>query len=61
MKANGKEKIVVIGGGIAGLTAGIYALRAGFEAEIFEKNAIDDTVEIAKVIKPVYNYKAGGE
>ena len=40
MKANGKEKIVVIGGGIAGLTAGIYALRAGFEAEIFEKNAI---------------------
>jgi len=40
MKANGKEKIVIIGGGIAGLTAGIYALRAGFEAEIFEKNAI---------------------
>jgi hypothetical protein len=25
------------------------------------KNAIDDTVEITKVIKPVYNYKAGGE
>ena len=40
MNANGKEKIVVIGGGIAGLTAGIYALRAGFAAEIFEKNAI---------------------
>ena len=25
------------------------------------KNAIGDTVEITKVIKPVYNYKAGGE
>ena len=40
MNSNGKEKIVVIGGGIAGLTAGIYALLAGFAAEIFEKNAI---------------------
>ncbi|MCR4649366.1 MAG: NAD(P)/FAD-dependent oxidoreductase [Lachnospiraceae bacterium] len=35
-----KEKIIIIGGGIAGLTAGIYALNSGFEAEIFEKNAI---------------------
>ena len=39
MAAN-KEKVVIIGGGIAGLTAGIYALMAGFEAEIYEKNAI---------------------
>ncbi len=37
---NGKEKVVVIGGGIAGLSAGIYALLSGFEAEIYEKNAI---------------------
>ncbi len=37
---NGKEKVVVIGGGIAGLSAGIYALLAGFEVEIYEKNAI---------------------
>ena len=35
-----KEKVVVIGGGIAGLTAGIYALLSGFDAEIYEKNAI---------------------
>ncbi|MCR5502777.1 MAG: NAD(P)/FAD-dependent oxidoreductase [Lachnospiraceae bacterium] len=35
-----KEKVIVIGGGIAGLSAGIYALKAGFEAEIYEKNAI---------------------
>ena len=34
------EKVVIIGGGIAGLSAGIYALMAGFKAEIYEKNAI---------------------
>lgn len=34
------EKVIVIGGGIAGLSAGIYALKAGFEAEIYEKNNI---------------------
>ncbi len=34
------EKVVIIGGGIAGLSAGIYALMAGFEADIYEKNAI---------------------
>lgn len=40
MKSKNKEKVIIIGGGIAGLSAGIYALRAGFEAEIYEKNAI---------------------
>jgi len=34
------EKVVIIGGGIAGLSAGIYARMAGFEAEIYEKNPI---------------------
>ena len=34
------KKVIVIGGGIAGLSAGIYALKAGFEAEIYEKNTI---------------------
>lgn len=34
------KKIVVIGGGIAGLTAGIYARKAGFITEIYEKNDI---------------------
>lgn len=38
--AERKEKIIIIGGGIAGLSAGIYALKAGYEAEIFEKNPI---------------------
>lgn len=35
-----KKKIVIIGGGIGGLSAGIYALKAGFDAEIYEKNHI---------------------
>ncbi|MCR5651425.1 MAG: FAD-dependent oxidoreductase [Lachnospiraceae bacterium] len=39
-KTGSKKKIVIIGGGIAGLSAGIYALKGGFEAEIYEKNAI---------------------
>ncbi len=34
------KKVVIAGGGIAGLSAGIYALKAGFEAEIYEKNAL---------------------
>lgn len=36
----GKKKIVIVGGGISGLTAGIYALKSGFDAEIYEKNAV---------------------
>lgn len=34
------KKIIIVGGGIAGLSAGIYARLAGFDAEIYEKNAI---------------------
>ena len=40
MRETKKEKVIIIGGGIAGLSAGIYALLAGFDAEIYEKNAI---------------------
>lgn len=35
-----KKKIVIIGGGIGGLSAGIYALRAGYDAAIYEKNHV---------------------
>jgi len=31
-------KIIIIGGGIAGLSAGIYARKCGFECEIYEKH-----------------------
>ncbi len=34
------KKVVIVGGGIAGLSAGIYALKAGYQAEIYEKNAV---------------------
>lgn len=34
-----KKKAIVIGGGLSGLTAGIYLLKYGFEVEVVEKNA----------------------
>lgn len=33
-------KIIIVGGGIAGLSAGIFAQKAGFESVIFEKHSI---------------------
>jgi len=38
-EAKKMKHIAVIGGGVAGLTAGIYALRAGFDCTVFEKNS----------------------
>ena len=35
-----KKKIVIVGGGIGGLSAGIYGCLAGYEVEIYEKNPI---------------------
>lgn len=32
------KKIIIVGGGVSGISAGIYAKRAGFDVEIFEKN-----------------------
>ena len=37
---NMKQKIIIIGGGVAGLTAGIYAQKAGFDSVIYEKNPL---------------------
>lgn len=34
------KKIIIIGGGIAGLSAGVYARQQGFETIIFEKHTI---------------------
>lgn len=34
------QKIIIIGGGVAGLTAGIYAQKAGFDSVVYEKNPI---------------------
>ena len=35
-----KKKVIIIGGGIAGLSAGVYALRCGFDATILESHSI---------------------
>lgn len=34
------KKVVIVGGGIAGMTAGILLQKAGFQTEIYEKNPI---------------------
>ena len=34
------KKILIIGGGISGISAGIYAQKAGFESVIYEKNKV---------------------
>jgi len=34
------KKVIIIGGGIAGMTAGILLQKAGVQTEIFEKNAV---------------------
>jgi len=34
------KKVIIIGGGIAGLTAGVFLQKAGFETDIYEKNSI---------------------
>ena len=34
------KKVIIVGGGIGGLSAGIYALKAGYQAEIYEKNPV---------------------
>ena len=33
-------KIIIIGGGVAGLSAGIYARRSGFDCEIYEQHTV---------------------
>ena len=33
-------KIIIIGGGVSGLTAGIYAMTAGFDVEIYESHTV---------------------
>lgn len=33
-----KKKIIIVGAGISGLSAGVYAVRSGFDAEIIEQH-----------------------
>lgn len=34
------KKMIIVGGGVSGISAGIYAQKAGFEVAIFEKNQL---------------------
>ena len=34
------KKVIIVGGGIAGMTAGILLQKAGYQTEIFEKNSV---------------------
>ena len=35
-----KKKVIIVGGGIAGLSAGVYALKSGFDVTILESHSI---------------------
>lgn len=39
MSLKKKKKIIIVGAGIAGLTAGAYILRSGYELHILEKTS----------------------
>ena len=34
------KKVIIIGAGIAGLTAGVHLQKAGYETEVYEKNPL---------------------
>lgn len=34
------KKVIIVGAGISGLSAGIYALQSGFDATIYESHTI---------------------
>jgi len=54
-----KVKVAIIGGGPAGLTAGIYLARAGIECRIFEPGAPGGTVYIVHHIDNYPGYPNG--
>jgi phytoene dehydrogenase-like protein len=35
-----KKKVIIIGGGLAGLSAGCYAAMNGYETQIFEHHSV---------------------
>ncbi|MBI4379338.1 MAG: NAD(P)-binding protein [Nitrospinae bacterium] len=38
-KIESPKKVIIVGGGLSGLTAGIHLIERGFDVEIFEKNS----------------------
>ncbi|MEM3833163.1 MAG: thioredoxin-disulfide reductase [Thermoprotei archaeon] len=55
--------VIIVGGGPAGLTAGIYAARAGLKTTIFEGSAVGGIVAISPPIEdyPGFKYIEGPE
>ena len=49
-----KKKIVIVGAGISGLTAGIYCLDNDFDVEIYEKNPVPGGVCMGWYRKGIY-------
>lgn len=47
----GEVDLVIIGAGPAGLTAGIYAVRAGLKAVVIEKNIVGGQVALTPVVE----------
>ncbi len=47
----GEMDLVIIGAGPAGLTAGIYAVRAGLKAVVLEKNIVGGQVALTPVVE----------
>ena len=40
MENSNKKKVIIIGAGISGMTAGIYALDNGYDVTIYERHSI---------------------
>lgn len=40
LKIKNPKKVIIVGGGLSGLTAGIHLIKRGFEVEIFEKSSV---------------------
>ena len=59
-KTNLKNKydLAIIGGGVSGLTAAIYALRSGLNTVIIEKGMIGGQVSLTNEIKNYPGYES---